>query len=131
MHQAPVGQRKEEAMESALNRRTLSETVACTLGAHDLKAQAERWRALWMLAGRKRVETEAGIRIVFANQPGAAEELRALAAVESECCSWAAWEVTSQDDALALDARSTGDGVATLHVMFADLVASTVAERRR
>jgi hypothetical protein len=115
-------------MESALTPRTLSDTVACTLGEQDLKTQGERWHALCTLAGRERVETDDGIRLGFANQPGVADELRALAALENECCAWASWVVTSEDDAIWLDARSTGAGVTTLHRMLVD--AATVPDDR-
>jgi len=96
----------------------LSPTVACTLGTHDLKSQSERWRALLALAGRDRVETDDGLRLLFDPRPGVVAELRALVEVENECCSWAAWHVTAQGGTIVMSARSTGEGVATLHGMF-------------
>ena len=79
----------------------------------------------------KEERTKDGIRLAFANQAGVADELRAHAAVENECCAWAAWEAKLEDDELWLDARSTGAGVTTLHVMFADDDAATVPDDHR
>jgi hypothetical protein len=95
-----------------------STIVACTLGMHDLKSQSERWRALLEPAGRERVETEDGLRLVFANEPGVEVELRALVGIENACCGWAIWDVAAQDGTIVMSARSTGVGIATLHGMF-------------
>ncbi len=54
-------------------------------------------------------------------QPVAVErELRALVAVEADCCAWAQWEVTAGDVELVLRVRTAGQGVAILHGMFPD-----------
>ena len=90
--------------------------VACTLTPDDLAAQARRWEELmgWAMTGR--TETACGLRICF--RPGAGDELRALAAVERECCPWAAWRVESSPAALVLEVTSTAGGIAALHAMF-------------
>jgi hypothetical protein len=87
--------------------------VACKLGTEDLAAQRQRWRALIDRAGAGREETDDGLRLRFRAEPGVEEELRALAAVESECCSWATWTVE-----VVLHASAPGDGVAVLHELF-------------
>jgi hypothetical protein len=63
-----------------------------------------------------RAETADGLRLRF--RPEAEEELRALAATETECCSWATWTVERDAGTIVLDVRSTAAGVATLHEMF-------------
>jgi hypothetical protein len=55
---------------------------------------------------------------VFANEPGVEDELRRLVAVENECCRWAVWEVSPQGETIVMSARSSGEGVTTLHGMF-------------
>ena len=50
--------------------------------------------------------------------PDAEDELRALVAVESECCAWAAWTVEPTAGAVVLDVRSAAEGIAALHAMF-------------
>jgi hypothetical protein len=95
-------------------------TVACTLTGHDLAAQAARWSALRADAGVAREPTEDGLRLTFRDEPGVEDELRALVAVENECCRWAAWDVSRENGVLVMHAGSTGDGVAALHGMFRD-----------
>ena len=93
--------------------------VACSLGPAALAAQAQRWERLAAQAMTGRASTPDGLRISFRPGPGAEDELRALAAVETECCPWATWTVQAADGELVLDVRSPSpDGTATLHAMF-------------
>ena len=52
------------------------------------------------------------------SRPGAEDELRALVAVETGCCAWAAWTVEPTAGAVVLDVRSADEGIVTLHTMF-------------
>jgi hypothetical protein len=92
--------------------------VACTLTSADLAAQRDRWEQLAARAMTEGAETAHGLRIFFRSEPGAAEELRALVAVENECCPWADWTVETNNGQIVLNVRSTRQGVATLHAMF-------------
>jgi hypothetical protein len=93
--------------------------VACSLGPAGLATQAQRWERLAALAMISRDNTAGGLRISFRTEPGAEDELRALAAIETECCPWATWTVRTGDGELILDVRSaSADGVAALHGMF-------------
>src|SRR5260370_32766594 len=67
--------------------------VACTLTSADLAAQSDRWEQLAARATTERAETAHGLGIFFRSEPGAEEELRALVAVENECCPWSDWKV--------------------------------------
>jgi hypothetical protein len=91
--------------------------VACTLTSEDLGAQAERWTRLRSEAGLERVETQDGLRLSFSDERVVEEELRALVAVEKECCAWASWDVRREDGVLVMHASSTAEGVASLHAM--------------
>lgn len=95
--------------------------IACILTSADLATQSERWQRLGERALIERVETEYGLLISFYGEPGVADELRELVAVENECCSWADWTVATRDEQVVLDVSSTGKGVATLHTMFTSL----------
>ena len=107
-----------QRMDAAAERE-LSELVACTLNVTRLKTQRERWINLGENFGIARQETEDGLRLTFKAHPAVLAELHALVDVENECCNWAAWTVEhSEDGALALEARSRGEGIATLHGMF-------------
>jgi hypothetical protein len=90
--------------------------VACTLTAVGLAVQDERWHELIVRTMTERAETGDGLRMSF--RPGAEDELRALVAVETECCPWASWTVERTAGTLALHVRSAGEGVTTLHSMF-------------
>lgn len=98
--------------------RELSELVACTLTDTDLKTQRERWLAVGTSFGVGREQTAAGLTLTFRDHPAVERELRALVAVENDCCSWASWSVERDAGVLAVVATSKGEGVATLHGMF-------------
>jgi hypothetical protein len=95
--------------------------IACTLTPANLATQGERWRRLGARALIQRVPTEHGLRIVFRAEPGVEDELQALVAIERECCAWADWTVEVGLDQVVLAVCSTGEGISTLHGMFARL----------
>ena len=93
--------------------------VACTLTAAGLAAQAGRWERLIARAMTGRAETADGVCLTFRSGPGTEDELRALVAVEAECCAWATWAVGLTAGQIVLDVHATAEGIATLHAMFA------------
>jgi hypothetical protein len=95
---------------------TRSIPIACTLGVAGLAAQGRRWQRLMSRALTGRAETADGLRLTF--RPEAEAELRALVAVETGCCAWAAWTVEPTAGAVVLDVRSADQGIATVHTMF-------------
>ena len=101
------------------------EPVACTLNASNLKSQRERWADLGRRFGIARHEAADGLRLTFEDRPAVEAELRALVAVENECCRWAVWSVEREDGALVMAARSHGEGIATLHGMFTSAIPTT------
>lgn len=92
--------------------------VACRLTPAGLAAQAGRWTRLIAMALTGRTETADGVRLSFRPGPGTVEELRALAAVETECCPWAEWTVDTSAEAVVLDVRAGAAGLGTLRAMF-------------
>ena len=96
-------------------------SVACSLSPAGLAAQAGRWTRLADRAMTERTKTAHGLRIGFRPEPGAEQELRALVAVETECCPWATWTVETSAGQVVLDIRSAGEGIAALHAMFTGL----------
>ena len=93
--------------------------VACALTPGDPAARFARWERLSARAMTRRAETADGLRLSFRPVPGVEEELRVLAAMENECCPWAGWTVETNAREVMLDVRSAGEGIATLHGMFA------------
>ncbi len=90
--------------------------IACTLTPAGLRGQARRWARLTGRDLTGRAETADGLRLRF--RPEGEAELRALVAVESECCPWASWTVTAGPGEVTLDVRATAEGAAVLHEMF-------------
>jgi hypothetical protein len=95
---------------------TKSTPIACTLTAADLAAQSKRWQQLIARTLTERAEIADGLRMSF--DPDSEDELRALVAVEAECCLWATWTVERGAGTIVLDVRSTAEGVAALNTMF-------------
>jgi hypothetical protein len=95
--------------------------VACTLAAHDLATQGRSWRELAAGTLSERVETPSGLRLVFQDGAGVAEELERLLTVERDCCAWARWELERARGALVVEVSSSGEGVTALHGMFTSL----------
>jgi hypothetical protein len=95
--------------------------VACSLTRAGLAEQVDRWQRLAARALAGHTQTADGVRLSFRAEPGAEQELRALAAVEAGCCSWATWTVRASATEVVLDVRAAGDGVAALHGMFAGM----------
>jgi hypothetical protein len=95
-----------------------SKPVACTLTTADLGLQRKRWQELAAHALVARVETDRGVRISFRSGPDVEDELRALVAVETDCCSWADWSIEVGEGEIALLVASAGEGVAAVHSMF-------------
>jgi hypothetical protein len=102
----------------------LAELVACTLSDTDLKAQRDRWISVGTNFGIGREKTDDGLRLTFEDHPAVEQELRALVAVENDCCGWASWSVEHEQGVLVMAARSKGEGILTLHGMFKEAMRS-------
>ena len=90
--------------------------IACTLTSADLRGQARRWQRLIGRDLTGRTETDDGLRLRF--RPQGEAELRALVAIESQCCRWASWTVMSGPGEVTLGIRAPAEGAAVLHEMF-------------
>ena len=95
--------------------------IACTLSPTDLASRRTRWDSLIAGAGLARELTPDGIRLRFRADARVGAELRELAPAEHGCCAWADWSVEPGDGDVSLVVRSTGDGVAALQAMFAEV----------
>jgi hypothetical protein len=92
--------------------------IACSLGA----AQRADRRALWdTLAGAALTvprPTADGVEHHYSASDEVERQLRRLARLEGECCSFAEWRVRRQGDELVLTVTSHGDGVAAVRALF-------------
>ena len=96
--------------------------IACTLTSDDLAKQRDSWHELASTSFVARDETHDGLRLVFRRDPGVAEQLERLLAVERDCCAWADWRLETAESGVVVDVCSRGDGVAALHTMFTTLL---------
>jgi hypothetical protein len=95
--------------------------VACSLEQADLATRRTEWREV---AGSALLETrrlDSGVRLVFAASAETERALRDLAALERECCGFAAWSVERSGDELALEVTSSGEGIAAVQAMMGAL----------
>lgn len=97
-----------------------SAAVACSLGPADLRAQRERWRILYAEAATARIATQDGVRVCFPRDPAVEAELRALVAVEAECCTFAKWAVDAAGAELVLEVSASGEGIAVVQSWFSN-----------
>jgi hypothetical protein len=92
--------------------------VACTLAPEGLRDRREDWQRV-LARGAARVQpTPDGVRVLFAARGEVPADVRRLAALETECCSFARWSVREDDGEIVLDVRSQREGVAAVRAMF-------------
>ena len=87
--------------------------IACSLQHAELDERLAAWRRLADRHLRERQEIPGGVALTYA--PAAADALRELAALETQCCAWATWRV----DGARLEVTAPGDGEAAVRSMFA------------
>jgi hypothetical protein len=96
------------------------QATRCTLSQDELAVRGRRWGELVDRAAVEAVPIPAGLRLRFADAPsGVEQEVRELAALETECCAFAEWAVTTAGDSVCLDITAEGDAVAAVQAMFA------------
>lgn len=97
-------------------------SIACSLDQAGLQERRDRWQALAARAAVEVAPTDRGLRLTFAAHDGAEDELRKLAALERECCAFAAWLVHSTGPTAVLDITAdTDQAVAAVQGMFSSL----------
>jgi hypothetical protein len=95
--------------------------IACSLNRDDFQDRRVRWRALADRALVRIDTTESGLGLVFASEAAVESELAELAALERECCSFAAWDLEIGSDRVVLHVRGEGDAVPVVQGLFASL----------
>lgn len=82
--------------------------IACTLDGDSRPERVRRWVAL-----RSAVDavatTARGVRVDYRHEPGVEAELRELAALEADCCAFAAWHVEASDGRVRLEVTARGE----------------------
>lgn len=94
------------AMEGTDSPEVVQLPIACTLGPDDGAARIQRWEAL-SAKGRPSARRSGHLlEVRYEPEPGLREELQALAAAERQCCSFADWKVTQEQDHVVLYVRA-------------------------
>ena len=93
-------------------------SIACTLGADDLRTRQESWFAVIQAALRNKTATPTGVRLEFDPDPEAAHTLLDLVASERSCCAWASWSLTNTQHSTSVEVDADESGVPVLHAMF-------------
>ncbi len=94
--------------------------VACTTSAKAQGFQLGQWESLIdeALASERLVD---GLRVVLPEQQFGT--VAALVERETQCCAWATWSAELSKEGVVVEVRSDqGEGVATIHLMFASLI---------
>lgn len=95
--------------------------IACSLSQVDGNERRQRWLRLGDLALSDNAPTQAGVRLCFRRLRGVESELRELAALERECCSFASWSVRRDKANLILEVSAEGDGAGIVRALFEEL----------
>jgi hypothetical protein len=93
--------------------------IACSLPRAALADRRAAWERLGERALRDRRPTAGGMRLTYAAVGETEAELRELAALEGECCPFADWRVTVENEQVVLEVTASGDGVAAVRALFA------------
>ncbi len=91
--------------------------IACSLQPDELSDRRAVWERLSQRALRERREIADGMQLVFAAHDGVEEELRELARLEGQCCSFADWKVHRRDEEVVLDVTAPAEAVAVVRAL--------------
>ncbi len=92
--------------------------VACSLDAASGAARLARWRALAEKAQVSVERTPDHLVVRYRSGAGVQHELETLAEAERECCPFAAWEVSQDQEQVILRIRSDAQGLAAIASAF-------------
>jgi hypothetical protein len=96
--------------------------IACSLNQGDLVERQDRWLELARRAAIEAVTTSNGLRLLFRAEPGVEAELRQLAELERDCCSFADWSVRTRGNEVVLDVTAESEeGITAVQAMFGGL----------
>lgn len=101
-----------------------TEPIACSLQPTEMTDRRGAWERLCARALRARRSAPDGVELTFAAIEGVELELRELARLEAECCSFAVWDVQPRDGEIVLDVTASGEGVAVVRTMVDGVVGS-------
>ena len=90
--------------------------ASCSLSGSEYVERRDMWERLNERALREQRTTPEGMELDYA--PDAETELRELARLEANCCSFAEWSVASDGGELRLRVTAPPDSVASVQALF-------------
>jgi hypothetical protein len=96
---------------------------ACSLVQRDLVVRHERWLHLCDHALSAKEPTHRGMKLRFRRLKHVEVELRQLAKLERDCCSFAAWSVVREGTDVVLEVSAYGDAAVAARALFDEIPA--------
>jgi hypothetical protein len=93
--------------------------IACTLTPGAIADRRLAWQGLADRALTAQRDTPRGVELTYASRDAVETELRELARLEAECCSWATWTVRRSGAEILLEVTAPPEAVGALQSMFA------------
>jgi MerR family copper efflux transcriptional regulator len=101
---------------AALARAADGPAVACSLGAGDMAARVDEWRAV-LTGVRERLPVAGGVRLVF-GPDAPVQEIARLAVAEHDCCAFFTFALTVGARGVALEVSAPSEGQGLLGEVF-------------
>ena len=92
--------------------------IACSLLPTELSDRRGVWERLSERAFRERRPIPDGVQLVFAAQEGVESELKELARLEAQCCSFADWKVERRGEEVVLDVTAPAEAADAVRALF-------------
>jgi len=106
------------SLEKAMTADQAEQRIACSLEPAELSDRRSAWERLAEHALRERRSIPSGMQLVFIADEGVEDQLRELARLEGQCCSFADWTVESRNDELVLDVTAPTEAVPAVRALF-------------
>lgn len=91
---------------------------ACSLTSEALGDRRQAWQRLADAALHTQRATTRGVELAYRSEEGVEGQLRELAALEAECCSFADWAVDRRGEDVLLTVTTAPESVAAVHDLF-------------
>ena len=96
----------------------MSQPIACNLPSLEMRDRRAAWERLIERALVERHPIPDGMTLAFRDDDGVEAELRELARLERDCCSFAAWDVRRDGGLVRLDVTAPPDGIGVVRALF-------------
>lgn len=92
--------------------------IACSLNAQDGQQRRHEWQLLIGEALRYQALTPTGVRLVFSGTSAVGRRLGELVELERQCCAFAKWTITPEENELVLRVDGEGESASAIRDLF-------------